>query len=360
VPRCTWGGGDFSLRPLDPQDYGLGVSAYQSVGHSGGVVSVPTCRLSGWVHAVWSPSGPQGGVTACMPYPPNSSSSEADLVKWLSRVRRKPRRAELVGVGHWCQPAGQSLCSRFLSASSVVIAGRAGTPSVPIRRHMYVVRSASASPENLSGGVISAGMPAFSAWSFLSLTVTAHGAPTYPDELEVRCVWDETVPNGRYISPGDLAVIRDNHIVFGAGWIDSIQAEPGRKIRYRCPNCGSTDFKHRTRKQLRYRCATCTTQFNQPTEAEFPVQVFTANYSRTWRPADRLFPKRVLDNAYVSRSQQNAIRRLDVAQLRPILDRHLITGNLWWETYARDDERIPGGHGLGLTKTQCHLGLVSD
>jgi hypothetical protein len=52
-------------RPLDPQDYGLGVFADQS-GHSGGVVGVPTCWLSGQMHAVWSPDGPQAR-TACMP-----------------------------------------------------------------------------------------------------------------------------------------------------------------------------------------------------------------------------------------------------------------------------------------------------
>ena len=73
-----------------------------------------------------------------------------------------------------------------------------------------------------------------SRWSLLSLTATAHGAPTYPDELGVRYVWATTVPNSRYILPGDLAVVRDNRIFFGAGWIDSIQAAPGRKVRYRC------------------------------------------------------------------------------------------------------------------------------
>jgi hypothetical protein len=195
-------------------------------------------------------------------------------------------------------------------------------------------------------------MPTFNAWSLLSLTATAHGTPTYPDELGVRYVWDTTVPNGRYISPGDLAVIRDNRIVLGAGWIDSIQATPGRKIRYRCPTCTSTDFKYRTRKQLRFRCANCTAEFDLAAEEELNVQVFTANYSRTWRPADRPFSESALDPAYVSRSQQHAIRRLEVAQLRPALDAHLTTGNSWWGTHTREDERIPGGQGLGLGKTR--------
>src|ERR1017187_7781321 len=180
--------------------------------------------------------------------------------------------------------------------------------------------------------VTSADERTFSAWSLLSLTATAHGAPAYPDEPEVCYVWDTTVPNGRYISPGDLAVIRDNRIVFGAGWIDSIESAPGRKVRYRCPNCTSTDFKYRTRQQFTYRCANCTTEFDVPAEEELSVQVVTANYSRTWRPADRLFPASALDTAYINKAQQNAIRRLDVAQLQPILDSHLVTGDPWWGT----------------------------
>lgn len=63
--------------------------------------------------------------------------------------------------------------------------------------------------------------PEFKAWSLLSLASTAHGAPTYPDELGVSYVYDTTVPNGKHIENGDLAVIRDNQFVLGAGWIDS-------------------------------------------------------------------------------------------------------------------------------------------
>jgi hypothetical protein len=98
--------------------------------------------------------------------------------------------------------------------------------------------------------VTSIDVPVSGAWSLLTLTTTAHGAPVSPDELGVRYVYDTTVPNGRNIMPGDLAVIRDNRIVFGAGWIDSIEAAPGRKIRYRCPNCTSTGFKHRTKMSI--------------------------------------------------------------------------------------------------------------
>jgi DNA-directed RNA polymerase subunit RPC12/RpoP len=192
----------------------------------------------------------------------------------------------------------------------------------------------------------------FSAWSLLSLTSTAQGVLAYPDELGVRYVYDTAVPNSRYVAVGDLAVIRDNRDVLGAGWIDSIEVTSGRKIRYRCPDCGSTDFKFRSKQRFTYRCSQCSTEFDNRDEEELTVQVFTANYSRTYRPADRPFPVKALDPAYVARSQQNAIRRLDAAVLRPVLDSHLTTGGPWWETHVREDERIPGGHGAGLSKTR--------
>jgi len=198
----------------------------------------------------------------------------------------------------------------------------------------------------------SADPPAFNAWSLLSLTATAHGMLTCPDELGVRYVYDTIVPNGRHITPGDLAVVRDNRSVLGAGWIDNIESAAARKIRYRCPKCTSTDFKSRSKKQFTYRCATCTNEFDVPAQEELEVQVFTANYSRTFRLTDRPFPVKALDTAYIGRFQQHAIRRLDVAQLRPVLETHLVTGTPWWGTHVREDERIPGGHGAGLSKTR--------
>jgi hypothetical protein len=90
-PRSTCGGGEFSLRPLDPQDCGLGVSADPS-GLSGGAVGVPTCWLSDWMHAVWSPDGPQDG-TACMPYRVRLSVMVAHRRKSPSQ---RPRRGSQV------------------------------------------------------------------------------------------------------------------------------------------------------------------------------------------------------------------------------------------------------------------------
>ena len=46
----------------------------------------------------------------------------------------------------------------------------------------------------------SADLTVFDAWSFLSLTTTAHGVLAYPDELGVRYVYDTTVPNGQHVA----------------------------------------------------------------------------------------------------------------------------------------------------------------
>ena len=78
----------------------------------------------------------------------------------------------------------------------------------------------------------SADMLTFSAWSLLSLTVTAHGAPMYPDELEVRYVWDATVPNGRYISPAGLrSWIEDGLARPACGVSSSGWGAPGPRTR---------------------------------------------------------------------------------------------------------------------------------
>jgi hypothetical protein len=79
---------DWNRRPLDPQDCGLGVLAGQS-GSGGGAVGVPRCRLSGWVHGVWSPSGPQGSR--------DRTAADPSLVRHARAVgnHRRPRHVPL-------------------------------------------------------------------------------------------------------------------------------------------------------------------------------------------------------------------------------------------------------------------------
>ena len=146
-------------------------------------------------------------------------------------------------------------------------------------------------------------------------------------------------------------MIRDNRIVFGAGWIDSIEAaRPQDQIPV--PELHEHGLQAPDAKQFTYRCANCTAEFDVPARGRARragIHGELLPHGPAGRPA---LPGQALDAAYTSRSQQHAIRRLDIAPLRAVRDDHLVTGEPWWRhTYARGGAN-PGGHGVGLSKTR--------
>jgi len=177
----------------------------------------------------------------------------------------------------------------------------------------------------------------YRAWSLVSLERTARlaiGETGYPDELGVRYVFDSTVANHGSVRVGDLAVIRDDKVV------------PGRKIRYRCPSCQSTDFKFRSRAERRFRCAACGADFDDAQPEDIAVRSYSADYARTWRSADGFFSTQELASVYVSKAAQHSIRKLDPDRLRPLLDANLVTGrsSTWYQSVllrARRDTSRP-------------------
>lgn len=195
-------------------------------------------------------------------------------------------------------------------------------------------------------------VPTFKAWGFKTLTKTGNGILHYPDEPAEFYVYDNKVKNSRQVKVGDLVVIQDSDYVFGAGWIDSIEVSAQEKIRYRCPSCKETDIKERATKQPAYWCSGCHTAFDAPVEEILDVETYTANYSRTFELADRYFPVIALEPAFVARSKRNAIRELDVSLLRPLLEEKLGIGAAWWDAKVNEDERIAGGHKVGMRKNR--------
>lgn len=191
------------------------------------------------------------------------------------------------------------------------------------------------------------------AWSFLSLERTARLGVTeaaYPDELGVRYVYDTRVAHHADVHVGDLAVIRDDKVVLGAGWIDGIQIATGYKIRQRCPVCHSTNYKFRFKAQPPFRCAACSSEFEQTDKKEVSVRTYTADYSGAWRPADSMFPVTELSSAYVSRAAQHSIRQLNTDRLRSLLNGHLVISDLWWD--GEDRQGPEGGYKAAPGKTR--------
>jgi ribosomal protein L37AE/L43A len=195
-------------------------------------------------------------------------------------------------------------------------------------------------------------MPTFKAWGFKTLSETANGVLHYPDEPAELYVYDNNVNNSRHVRVGDLAVILDSDYVFGAGWIDSIEVSAQEKIRYRCPSCNKTGFKPRKTKWPVYLCPDCHMEFDAPVEENLDVETYTANYSRTFELAERFFPVSLLEPAFVARSKTNAIRELNVSLLRPLLEENLGVGAPWWDAQEGEDEKIAGGHKLGMRKSR--------
>ena len=112
----------------------------------------------------------------------------------------------------------------------------------------------------------------------------------------------------------------------------------------------SANFKRRLQAQPPYRCAACSSKFEETEKKEVSVRTYTADYSRTWRPADSMFPARELNSVYVARAAQHSIRQLNTDRLRPLLDGHLVISDLWWGRGERPAP--PGGYKTAPGKTR--------
>jgi hypothetical protein len=188
------------------------------------------------------------------------------------------------------------------------------------------------------------------AWAFLVIDDSERnhmGNAGYQDVIGKQYTWDDKVPNGRYVKPGDLIVIRDGKWLLGVAWIDAIETWPETKERFRCPNpdCGDTKFRQRTQQATRFRCRKCGNEFDERAVEPLDVIVSSADYERTWQEFDTPVPDSVLDPAFVSRARQNAIRELKVDEVRKIIDQAQNLGGLWWQSSTETTKtKLPGGH----------------
>jgi hypothetical protein len=178
----------------------------------------------------------------------------------------------------------------------------------------------------------------------------AIGERPYADELG-KYVYDSRVPHHADVLVGDLAVIRDDKVVIGAGRIDVIDTSTSLKVRERCPSCRSTGYKFRIRAVLPFRCSGCGEEFAETDKTDISeVRTYVADYSATCSVADSFFPVTAINTAYLNRSVQQSIRPLDPDALRPILQTHLVP-DFWWNHNGPEVE-LGGGFSVGLTKTR--------
>jgi hypothetical protein len=162
------------------------------------------------------------------------------------------------------------------------------------------------------------------AWSFLVAEGERRfaGNEGYDDVIDSYYRYDTGVPNHLNVVEGDLVVLRTNKGSLGVAKIESIEVERDfPKKRLRCPYCNKMRFNERKNAKPRYMCRRedCLQSFEEAVESFELVTRFSAVYEGTWRPLTGALTAQQLDDLALTKSKQNAIRKLDIERLEKLL-----------------------------------------
>jgi putative restriction endonuclease len=134
---------------------------------------------------------------------------------------------------------------------------------------------------------------------------------SYEDEFTSKYVYDNFVPNHKQIQIGDNILIIDKRKILGTAQITQITSEPSKKIRRRCPYCGSTNYDERKNLVPKYKCNKGHT-FEEYKEEVFPTTKYTAEYGSTFIKYQGLIPISALRPFYINNYNRNmSIQLLD-------------------------------------------------
>ena len=150
------------------------------------------------------------------------------------------------------------------------------------------------------------------AWALISISERrAYGGNLgYDDAPKSVYRYDSSVPNHRQVRSGDLVFVRDHDAVLGAARIQAITRTDGSKTRRRCPECGTTRIKERTRERPRWRCRDGHA-FVEPRTEEVSISMFEASYADTFVELAGALTVADLRSAALRRGGQVSIRELD-------------------------------------------------
>ncbi|MFI6098872.1 HNH endonuclease [Lentzea sp. NPDC051213] len=151
------------------------------------------------------------------------------------------------------------------------------------------------------------------------------GNEGYEDVPDSYYLYDSGVANHLNVNKGDLVVLRTNAGSLGVAKIEDIEVEENHlKKRLRCPFCKKMRFNERKFAEPKYMCRREGCQgyvegFNQAAESMESVTRFRAIYQGTWRPLTGALTAAELDAVALTKSKQNAIRKLDVEGVERLL-----------------------------------------
>ena len=162
------------------------------------------------------------------------------------------------------------------------------------------------------------------AWSLIAIPdrLQYGGNLGYDDDPASTYRYDSAVPNSRWVSPGDLVLLRDREKMLGVGLVERIASRSGSKKRFRCPVCNVTNIKERHRLSPRWRCRRGHT-FAEAREEEIIVTLYEAHYGSTYLPADGRISSSEIRTVAVRPSDQPSIQELDLGKLERLLVKSL-------------------------------------
>jgi hypothetical protein len=197
-------------------------------------------------------------------------------------------------------------------------------------------------------------------WScFSGVGLDALGA-TYDDALGHQYEYDSHVVNHKRVTVGDVLVVRDRHLVYGYGVVETIEQRPDMKVMQRCPECRSADIKLRATREPAYRCNDCREEFDIPISEPKGIIKYVAAYGSWWFPFASPTSVRSLERVYAGKDQQNAIRHLDPVEAQALLRFHAsLESHLHLELLTDTDE-IVGGHVEVLVRARVGQQLFRD
>jgi len=169
------------------------------------------------------------------------------------------------------------------------------------------------------------------AWSLITLQAgeRQYGGNTgYSDDVERIYRYDSNVPNHKRLSSGDLVFVRNAESLLGIAQIEEVTSEPSRKLRQRCPACGSTAIKFRKSMPVPWRCSKGH-EFEVPTSEYIDVTAYEAHYGRTFLRVPEAVPVAELKAAALRPNDQLSIEEVDLARVeRALIGRFPMTSRL--------------------------------
>lgn len=144
------------------------------------------------------------------------------------------------------------------------------------------------------------------------------GKLRYDDDPARIYRYDSTVPNSRWVSSGDLVLLRDRKVLLGAGRVERIESGSGSRKRRRCPVCNIATIKERRVASPKWRCRRGHT-FAEAREDEITVDLYEAHYGSTFLPANDQISAAEIRKVAMGRSDQQSIRELEPGKLEGLL-----------------------------------------